>query len=322
MKSLIKQYRELSFEQRTMFHAKFSIIFNFILACGKIVLGFFVNSVFFVTGTVNIFMMLSRYECYVGATKPNRKSFQFRNTCIGIFLILAGLQYMFYMILLLIARFETRSYSQTVGILIAFVAFIELGVAIKGCFNAYGKGHYYRNIKITNLCTAFTAIALAEMAITSFASQEMHKNMDCWFGIGVGLIIVLNGIWVFIAPKVSIIDRRYNVYEMTEDSDFITESQISFRLTHSKIYGNYTYEAQIEGGRIEGKIEKNRSPIFNFNIGIKLILIILSEILIFPYAIGAFIFHVREVSLICKLDKYMEQHGCIRVSHEQAFDLY
>ncbi|MDE6407926.1 MAG: hypothetical protein K2K50_04915, partial [Anaeroplasmataceae bacterium] len=184
----IKRYRALSFEDRTIFNARFSILFNLILAIGKLILGFFANNVFFVTAIVNIFMMLSRFECYLGATKPHRRSFRYRNNFVGTFLVLAGIGYAIYMFLLLFSVFETSDYSMFVGIVIAFISFVELGVAIRGCLNAYGVGHYYRNIKMINLCSALTAIALTEMAIMSFADETDTKVFDCWFGIGVGII--------------------------------------------------------------------------------------------------------------------------------------
>lgn len=314
MVNIVKWYRELSFEKRTLFHAKFSIIFNLILAVGKIILGFFVNTVFFVTAVVNGLMMLSRLECYLGITKPNSKSFWYRNNFIGTFLVLAGMQYTFYMVMLWISRFETRSYTMIMGVMIAFVSFIELGVAIKGCFNAYGKGHYYRNIKMTNLCSALTAMALTEIAITSFTSAEENTKIDNWFGIVVGISIILMGIFVFIAPFISIVDRKQNNYQMTDDSNFTTQNRVKYQLTHSKLYGNYYYIGRIQNGIIRGVIVKGKNPFLKLNIFIKIILIILSEILIVPYALGALIFHFRCAFLIKKLDSYMESLGCIKLN--------
>ena len=109
MRDWLQNYRSLSFEQRTMFHARFSILFNLILAGIKLILGFVINAVFFVTAVVNLFMLLSRWECLQGATKPQRRTFRFRNNCVGIFLILAGVQYTIYMIFLLFERFEART---------------------------------------------------------------------------------------------------------------------------------------------------------------------------------------------------------------------
>lgn len=316
MLGFVKKYRNLSFEERTMFHARFSILFNLILAIGKIILGFLVNAVFFVTAAINVFMMLSRFECYLGATKPHRRTFRFRNNFVGTFLLLAGVAYTIYMILLLFSVFEMKDYNMVVGILIAFVSFIELGVAIKGCLNAYGRGHYYRNIKMISLCSALTAMSLTEMAIMSFADKADTKVFDCCFGIGVGIIIIILGIYVFIAPMLSIIDRKHNVYKMTEDSD-LKEERFKFKLTNSKFYGNYYYIGKIQDGNVDGLVLQEKNPIFKWNVFILIFVIILSEILIFPYAIGALIFHFKNAGLIKKLDKLMNTHGCIKLEEKE-----
>lgn len=317
MLGLVKRYRALSFEDRTIFNARFSIIFNLLLAIGKIILGFFANTVFFVTAAVNIFMVLSRVECYLGVTKPQRRSFRFRNNFVGTFLILAGIEYTIYMFLLLFSVFETRDYSMAIGLIIALVSFVELGVAVRGCLNAYGRGHYYRNIKMINLCSALTAIALTEMAIMSFASETNTKWFDCWFGIIVGIIIIMLGIYIFIAPIVSIIDRKHNVYQMTENSDLLTEDRFKFKLTNSKFYGNYYYIGKIQGGNVDGLVLQESNPIFKWNIFIQILVFLLSEILIFPYAIGAIIFHFKNAGLIKKLDKLMTSHSCIKLEEKE-----
>lgn len=307
MLGLVKRYRALSFEDRTIFNARFSIIFNLLLAIGKIILGFFANTVFFVTAVVNVFMMLSRFECYLGATRPHRRSFRYRNNFVGTFLVLAGVGYTIYMVLLLFSVFKTRDYNMAIGIAIAFVSFVELGVAIRGCLNAYGTGHYYRNIKMINLCSALTAIALTEMAILSFADETDTRVFDCWFGIGVGILIIILGIYVFIAPMVSIIDRKHNVYKMTENSD-LREDRFKFKLTNSKFYGNYYYIGKIQNDMVDGLVLQEKNPIFKWNIFILILVILLSEILIFPYAIGALVFHFKNAGIIKKLDELMTTH--------------
>ena len=316
MLGLVKRYRALSFEDRTIFNARFSIIFNLLLAIGKIILGFFANTVFFVTAVVNVFMMLSRFECYLGATRPHRRSFRYRNNFVGTFLVLAGVGYTIYMVLLLFSVFKTRDYNMAIGIAIAFVSFIELGVAIRGCLNAYGTGHYYRNIKMINLCSALTAIALTEMAILSFADETDTRVFDCWFGIGVGILIIILGIYVFIAPMVSIIDRKHNVYKMTENSD-LREDRFKFKLTNSKFYGNYYYIGKIQNDIVDGLVLQEKNPIFKWNIFILILVILLSEILIFPYAIGALVFHFKNAGIIKKLDELMTTHGCIKVEEKE-----
>ena len=148
MKEWLKKYRALSFEDRTIFNTKFSVIFNMIMAYGKILLGFFFGFFFFIAGMVNMCLGMSKLECYWGIRRTARRSFRYRNRFIGITIIIAGAGYAIYMTRLLLSSAEIMKYNEILAIMIAFVSFVELAIAIKGCFNSYGKGHYYRNIKL------------------------------------------------------------------------------------------------------------------------------------------------------------------------------
>lgn len=314
MVRLLDKYRSLTFEEKTIFGAKFSILFNALLAVGKLIVGVF-NSVFFIaSGIVNVFIMMSKLECYVGVKYPRKSSFEHRNTLIGLFLLLAGSQYSIYMARVLIYDVEVRKYGMFLGITIALVSFIELGVAIKGCFDSFGKGHYYRNIKSINLCSALTAIVLTEVAIMSFASETDSRLINGLFGLVVGIIIILVAIFIFFAPKVSILDREHNVYKTNYEGNIIREQEIKIFLTNSNFYGNYVYVGVKKENLIDGHIVKEKSPIFKWNIYIKIFVIVLSEILIFPYAVGALIFYFKNARLVRMLDEKMIKLGYIKVS--------
>lgn len=313
MIKFVKKYKSMIFEEKTVFSTKFSIIFNFVLAIAKFILAIVFKNVFFVaTGVLNIFFMLSKYECYSGIKYPNKSSFFYRNMMTGIFLMCAGIQYMIYMGRMLYSDIDLMKYDMFLGISIACVSFIELAIAIKGCFNSFGKGHYYRNIKTINLCSAFTAIVLTEVAIMSFASQTDSRFIDGIFGISVGGLIVLIAIFIFIAPKVSIYDREHNIYKSINNTTH-SNGDLIIKLTNSKLYGNFYYKAIKNNDIVDGHIIKGKSPIRKWNIFIKILVIILSEILIFPYAIGAIIFYYKNATIIKKLDKKMYKEGYIKI---------
>lgn len=291
MKKFIIKYKNYSFEEKTLFLAKFSIIFNAILAIGKILLSIPFSIFFLVAGVVNILMMMSKIECYIGVKYQHLKTFRYRNIATGIFLILAGVQYAIYMGRMIYANIDVTKYNGFLAVAIATVSFIEMGIAIYGCFKAYGKGHYYRNFKIINLSSAITAIVLTEVALMSFASETDSRLINGIFGLVAGIIIVLLGIFVIVAPKISIVDHVHNVYKI-KNNQYDLKDEIRINLTNSKIYGNYYFEATVDNNIIDGYIKKTKSPIFKWNIYVKILIIILSEILIFPYAIGALVYHI------------------------------
>ena len=121
----------------------------------------------------------------------------------------------------------------------------------------------------------------------------------------------------FIAPRISIADRKHNVYKIEENSDLLCETKIKIKLTNSKFYGNYYYIGRNKNKVIEGIVAKDKNPFFQFNLIKKTLLLLFSEILLFPYAIGAFIFHIKNSKLIVKLDSIMEQHNCLKLHQKK-----
>ncbi len=307
MIKLIKKYYNLTFEEKCLFSAKFSLISNVSLAIGKFILSFFKGIFFLVSGILNLFIMISKLECYRGIKEKGEKTFNYHNNMIGLFVILAGVQYAIYMGRMLYSNVEVMSYGMRLGILIAIISFIEMGVAINGLFKSYGKGHYYRNLKLINLCSALTAIVLTEVAITSFASEADMRIINGTFGLAVGGLISLIGVFILIAPKFSIVDKERNIYITKNKTNNLGE--ITIQLTHSKIYGNYYYQATKKENVFDGYIIKEQSPIRKWNIYLKILVIVLSEILIFPYAIGAFINFFKGPQIIKKLDNLMKEQG-------------
>lgn len=309
MMKIVNYYRSLSFQEKTVFTAKLSILMNLVLGIGKTILSFFFGVFFLVAAIVNYFIMLTKLECYLGIKYPNKKSFEYRNKCVGIFLLIAGLEYAIYMGRMIFTDVAIMDYDMILGIIIACVAFVELVVAIKGCFKSLGKGHYYRNIKLTSLCSALTAIVLTEVALTSFASETDLRMINGIVGMIVGIIIVLISIYVFIAPKISIVDKEHNVYKLKERCKPIKDGEIVIKLTNSMFYRNYVYVGKVSDNLIEGNIIQGKSPIWRWNIYWLSLVILLSEILIFPYAIGALAYHFKCRNIISELDKQMLEKG-------------
>lgn len=316
MKKLLEKYFKMSFEEKTIFTCYFSCLFNLIIGVFKIILGVFLGIFFIIAGIINIMILLAKLECYLGVKHPKTKSFTKRNKYTSIYLLLAGFIYAIYMSRFIFLNQEIYQYQQLLGIGIATVSFVELGVSIKGCFNAYGRGHYYRNIKLINLCSSFTAIMLTMVAITSFASEEDMSFLNGLCGMITGVLIILIAIYILIAPKISIVDKEVNHYQLINGttSKLLTNNQIQIKLTNSKICGNYIYYGIVKGNIIEGMIVKEKSPLCKLNICWKIIIIILSEILIFYYAFYALIFHFRSAKIIKQLDEYMDSNNFRKIN--------
>jgi len=257
--------------------------------------------------------MLAKLECYLGESYPNKKTFDYRNKCVGLFLLIAGIEYAVYMGRMIFTDVAIMDYDMILGIIIAFVSFCELAIAIKGCFNSYGKGHYYRNIKLISLCSALTAIVLTEVALTSFASENDLRVINGIVGMIVGIIMILISVYIFIAPRISIVDKEHNVYRLKENNEPIKED-IKVRLTNSNFYRDYVYIGKVDGDIVDGHIIQEKSPIFDWNIYVLILVIVLSEILIFPYAFGALLFHFKSRNIVNELDNKMMDKGYEKIN--------
>lgn len=311
MVKFVNKYRALSFEDKTIFNTKFSIIFNLIMAISKIILSMFMGVFFLIAGIINICLGGAKFYCYRGVKYPHKRSFIFRNRIIGSFIILGGMQYAIYMARLIFTDIKVFEYDMMLGIIIALVSFIEIAIAIKGCLNASGKGHYYRNIKLVNMASALTAMVLTMVALLQAEGEVDYRFVCGLCGMIVGIGIVLIGVYVLYAPLISIVDRRHNVYKC---GDKLEEGDFEVLLTTSKFYASYYYRGVIKDCVIDGYIEKGKSPLFKgWNIFVVILVCILSEILAFPYLIGALIYYFKASTLVKKLDMKMNELGYEKV---------
>ena len=312
---LIDKFKSMSYEERCIFTVKFSITLNSILALGKFGLAIYKLDVFFfVAGVINILLMLAKVQCYSGI-KLNKKADDTTNLLVALFLGLSGMQYTVYMSRLIFNDVPLNDYGPIISVLIAAVAFTELGIALYGCFKVAGKGYFLKNVKLINFSSALTAIVLTEVALMTFAETDMNLELiSGLFGVIVGIIIFLIAVYVLIQAKVSILGKERNVYKYI-NGDFKQE-KISIKLTDSKFYADYSYEANIVDNMADGMIIKGKNPIKSWNIWILILVITLSEILIFPYAVGALIRHFKEYKMLEDLDNKMKELGFEKVDIE------
>lgn len=313
MTSLLKKYKNLKPQAKASVSALVSVCTNSLLAVGKIVLSIFRGVFFLVSGVVNTFFALAKLECHFGLKNYNNKDFKYKNIMVATFLLIAGLQYAIYMLSLAFWNRTVMQYTDFLSINIALIAFVELGFAIKGMFSIKGKGHYYRDIKLINLCSAMTALMWAEVALLSFTTGTSNMFVCGLSGAIVGLIIVLISIYIYFAPKVSLIDREHNVYKLSKNKQNLLplneNNEFNLTISKNKIYGDYVYTATFKDGVLNGNISRTKGCWKSINIYLKILIIILSEILIFAYGIGALVYFFKNINLVKNLDKYMENFG-------------
>ncbi len=314
MGNIIKKYYKLSYEQKVFTNTILSIVFSSLLIIGKFIVGIFSDMIMCVVALYSLFILLSKLQCILGL-KNKKKSFDTRNKLISIFFFLAGLIYIFYMGRLVIFDIPKQQYNRLYSILYAFIAFLEIGLSIFGLFKVRKKGHFYRNIKLVNFVTSLTAILTIQIMLLSFDIETNTNLYNGFTGIAIGLLTIILAIYIYFAPKISIVDHEHNVYELVaanKNKIEIHNSELEVVLLKSKIYGNYLFKAKMQANNVDGYIIKENYFWKNLNIFIKILCIILSEILIFIYAIGALIYFIRTFHILEKLDTIMNENGFLK----------
>ena len=276
MRNLLRKYKELSFEQKTLYKTIIGLCFSTVLACGKLVIGLFTDYNMISIAVYTFGILFAKLECVLGI-KPNKRTFKQRNILIAVFLFIASVFYIGFMVRMFFIERKLKDNGMIYVLLLAFISFVELGFAITGLF------------RITN----------------------------AYSGIGVGCFIALCGVYILFAPKISIIGREHNVFELFEkDKNKLINMEkdtVELPLCHSTVYGSYVYRAIVIDGIIDGHIERNKSLWKRMHLFWKIICCILSEILLFVWLIGRLLFFFRSINLPKRLERKMNNNGFIKV---------
>lgn len=290
-----------------------SLSLNLFIGIGKWILAIFSGVVFFVSGVVNILMGIAKLISYIGLLN-NDSDFKKRNFVVSFLVFLSGAEYFIYMLNVYLGNFSLSAYEMPIALLIALVSFIEIGVAIYGLVKIKGRGHSFKNIKLINFVLALEAMVLTETAILSFTESETFTLSSSLFGLIIGIFVMVLSLFMFLSPFITITNQEQNDFLLTQKSkNNLIKEEGSLTLAKSFIYGNYVYLYKFNGEVVSGNIIKEDGFWRKTHLLIKIILIILSEILIFVWLIGRFIYFLRCIFLLKKLQKVMIENGFIFV---------
>lgn len=313
MGKLIRKYRVLSFEQKTISKTVIGLYLSAVLACGKLMIGLFTDYNLISIAVYTFGLLLAKFECVLGV-KTNTLPFKQRNLLTAVFLFLSSVFYIGFMSRMFFIERRIKNNGMVYVLLLALISFCELGFAIAGLFHVKNKGHYYRNIKIINFCIALIAILTTQMSILNMQSETGVVSIaNAYSGIGIGIFIVLCAVYILLAPKTSIIDREHNQFVLKEsDKNFLIDMQgksVELLLCRSVVYGDFLFQATIENNTVDGNIVRGRSLWKRMHIALKIMCCILSEILIFVWLIGRGILFLRSIDLPRRLNCIMQQNG-------------
>lgn len=315
MKNPFRKYAEMSYEQKTLINAAVGLCFSTLLTCGKLIIGLLFDYNLCIVAVYTFALLFAKYECVSGAKSD--RPFQKQNFIVALFILISSISYIAFMASSFFTVREHKSHTIYYVALLAFIAFCEFGFSITGIFKTKNKGHYYRNIKIINFCFALIAILTTQITILDFTSTYGVDYFNAASGIGVGVIIAICAVCILIAPKIGITDREHNVFKLIDRSKntlpIENNKTIVLTLCRSFVYGSYYYSAEIQNDILDGYIVSGKSLWKRMHIILKILCCILSEILIFVWLIGRFIFFIRSANLPRRLEIKMIQNGFARI---------
>lgn len=311
----IRSLLKMTYEERMVLTTILSLSGGVILAAGKIVAGLFSDLILFALGVFNLLLILAKLQCLIGI-KKGENNFYARNLSVAVLLFIAGVVYIAYVVSDLFFAYPDKVYTRFTSIAITAIAFLEMGLAIRGLVKTKYRGHYYRDIKIISLISAMTAMMTAQIALLSFFSEEDMSVYNSYVGIAVGVITLLLAIYVYFAPEISLSDRSHQVFRLRNANvSFLPDGEIL--LVSSRIYGDYVFRFERKNNLLEGDIVRKPGLLRRMPLGAKIVCAVLSEILIFVWLIGYFVTFFRTLNLPLKLQKRMEESGFEKIEESE-----
>lgn len=312
----IRRYRALSYEQKIIVKTIVGLFFSALLACAKLVIGVFTDYNLCTIAVYTFAILLAKLECVLGARAKDKK-FQARNLAVAVFLFVSSLVYLGFMLRMLFSGRQPREYNLLYVGVVALISFAELGFAIAGILRTKNRGHFYRDIKIINFCISLMAILTTQITILDYTATADTGAYNAYTGMGVGGFIALCAVYIYFAPRISVIDREYNAFALADGRKNtlidMRKSAVEIVLCRSTVYGSYVYRARIADGRVDGRIGRDPSLWKRMHVLVKILCCILSEILIFAWLAGRLVFLLRSADVAGRLETKMNRNGFVRL---------
>lgn len=164
---------------RELLFAKASVLLNATLAIGKIIAGIFSLSLFLcVHALYNVGIALAKTVAVEGrnakgesASGCEAREMDSCSCLMGWFVLASSIAYIVYSVRLFIGV-SSVSYPKIIAIAIAAFSFTELGMSVHGLITSrWRRQPFVKAIKLINLATSLTSLALTQAAIMSFAYE-------------------------------------------------------------------------------------------------------------------------------------------------------
>ena len=315
MKNIAKKKKKDTFFKKYIKQLPYlSLIINFLVALFNIITGLFLNYSILIIGIYSLLISFSKLVSLYSISKNKANDTRF-NLLTAILIFISSLIYIIYMSLLLNDLNIKTKYTLVYSIFLALIAFTQLTITIRSFFKINIDTLARRNLLLIYFICALTSLLTTQIALLSVnTSPSIDTNFyNGISGISIGIFTLIISLFIVFSKKYSLIVNNNFAFKQVDSSKDkkldLTNKENSLVLIKSKIYGTYIYSYSYQDDSINGNIIKIKPSIKNINIFIKIILIILSEILIFIYLIGYLKFLILLIFIKDKLIKIMEDNG-------------
>lgn len=215
-KNAVRNFKNLSYKEKTVFHNKISMTINLLWAGLKLVFGSVIGSVFLsISGLYTAFIAMAKSAFFDGLRLAKNSYEELRHfKRIAWVLFFAGVLYLFYILEFFIQP-RIQSYNTIISITIALFAFCEIGFSVWGLFRSKKTNDLLLNgLKLINLSSALSALVLTQIALLSLSVESnVSLPYNTLTGMLVGIITMAIAIYMLI--KYLFLKKKYVIIKST-----------------------------------------------------------------------------------------------------------
>ncbi len=199
MRDIIRAFRRIPERNRTIVYGLMSLLKNLCFFAFKIIVGIVYRTPLLIAVAIyNLLIGLVKANCSRGLLK-NKDNFKDCKTYIigGATLFLSSIFYIIYTANQVNIPVD-RHFNLVIAILIAGFAAFRVVMSVGGLIRIKGKTMLIKEFKITNFAIALTNVVLTQIAILSLLEVPNMHYYNSIFGVIVGFIIHVFGLYLVI----------------------------------------------------------------------------------------------------------------------------
>jgi hypothetical protein len=274
-----------------------------IFGISKILFSYYYGKFFFACGIVSLILGIAKIFT-IQSIRHKVKIKSFNNVLISVLVLISGIVMVSIVLYDFLKPEDYSKFPLYLSFIVTIISSIEFLLTIIGLFKVSFKGHYYRNIKMINLCQAFSSLLLTTRVLVITSKNEILLKISDLNGLATGILIIIIAILMFVAIFTSIYDKLHHEYEYL-GNDTVLE-HYSIKLHDNYLFGDFTYEAyKCDKNVIDGNIIKHRPRFYNSNLVYRVFCVLIFPLIIVPYLI-ILIFELNYSNrIVKKLNKIM-----------------